>query len=56
MMRKGQRLQKVTKQRELGTTGEEISFKLKVVDMGIGKFGKHENKLYRRAGHNTKGC
>jgi len=35
----GSKTAKVTKQRELGTTGEEISFKLKVVDMGIGKFG-----------------
>jgi len=35
----GRKTAKVSKQRELGTTGMEIPFKLISVEMGIGKFG-----------------
>ncbi|MCK9327077.1 MAG: AAA family ATPase, partial [Bacteroidales bacterium] len=35
----GRKTAKVSKQRELGTTGLEIPFKLTSVEMGIGKFG-----------------
>jgi putative DNA primase/helicase len=36
---RGEKTARVSKQRELGTTGMEIPFKLKVVEMGEGKFG-----------------
>lgn len=38
----GEKVATIKKQRELGTTGQEIQFKLKVVEMGVGKFGSQK--------------